>query len=160
MSLVLPKLQRFSFASRPVPVPGDLRLSWRISLILMMLGGSRSNRASLAKLYVLNYAARSDHARAQLDRIILGTESSLNWHMRVEPAFGRAVNFVVGERFADWTQTAQRAGLQMTKTGIDAWRHIDEAEGVFTEEKRFLKEVGKKVTEDFVSRILHLHRAL
>jgi hypothetical protein len=54
--------------------------------------------------------------------------------MRVEPAFGRAIDFVVGERFAQWTQIAQRAGLQLTKTGIVACERIDAASDVLVEE--------------------------
>jgi hypothetical protein len=158
MSVVLPQSRRFSFASRPVPVPGDLRINWRVSLILVMLGVSRSNRASLAKLHVLNYAARSTQATSQLQRILLGTEPTMNWQMRVEPAFARAVNFVIGDQLAGWIQTAQRTGLQLTKVGIDAWKRLDKADGVLEEEKLFLREVGRKLTEEFVSRLLHMRR--
>jgi hypothetical protein len=158
MSLVLPQSRRFSFNQRPVPVPADLRINWRISLILAMLGTSRSNRASLAKLHVLNYAARSTRVRTQLTGIIVGTEPALNWHMRIEPAFARAADFVVGERFAEWTRTAQRAGLQLTKTGIAAWKRLDDTEDVLADEKAFLKDTGRKVTEDFVSRLLQARR--
>jgi hypothetical protein len=158
MSLVLSSARRFSFTSRPVPVPGDLRITWRVSLIVMMLGTSRSNKASLAKLYVLNYATRSSAARAQLERIIAGTEPELNWHMRVEPAFARGVNFVIGEGFAQWIQTAQRAGLQLTARGIQAFSLIADDKDVLVEEKTFLKDTGRRITEAFVSRLLLMRR--
>jgi hypothetical protein len=158
MSLELPRSRRFSFTSRPVPVPGDLRIGWRVSLIMIMLGSSRSHKASLAKLYVLNYAVRSSPARAQLERILVGAEPALNWYMRVEPAFARAVNFVVGEGFAQWIQTAQRAGLQLTARGIQTWTLLDGDREVLTEEKAFLKDIGRRVTEGFVSRLLHIWR--
>jgi hypothetical protein len=76
--------------------------------------------------------------------------------MDAEPAFARAANFVVGEKFAGWTQTAQRAGLQLTKSGTDVWNVLDTSDDVLVEEKAFLKEVGRKVTEDFVSRLLRM----
>jgi hypothetical protein len=78
--------------------------------------------------------------------------------MRIEPAFARAADFVVGERFAEWTRTAQRAGLQLTKTGIAAWKRLDDTEDVLADEKAFLKDTGRKVTEDFVSRLLQARR--
>jgi hypothetical protein len=123
-----------------------------------MLGVSRSNRASLAKLYVLNYGARSPVAKDQLTRILAGSEPPLNWHMRVEPAFARAVSFVVGEGFAQWVQTAQRAGLQLTARGLAAWKLLDADIEALVEEKAFLKEAGRQTTEAFVSNLLHMKR--
>ena len=158
MSLELPKSRQFSFTSRPVPVPGDLRIGWRVSLVLMMLGVSRSNRASLAKLYVLNHAARSSAAKDQLERILAGNEQALNWVMRVEPAFARGVDFVVGEGFAQWVETSQRAGLQLTARGLATWKMLDEDKEVLAEEKAFLKSSGRQITETFVSHLLHMRR--
>src|SRR5262249_19670359 len=140
------------------PVPGDLRINWRVALILAMLGGSRARRASLAKLHVLNYAARSARARLVLDRVLSGDEPALNWHMRVEPAFGRALDFVVGEQFAGWTKVRQRAGLQLTEAGITAWQRINEQTDVLVEEKEFLQNFGRRITEGFVVNLLHTRR--
>ena len=63
--------RRFSFRRRPTPVPADLRIAWRVSLILLMLLASRSNRASLAKLHILNDAIRSN----QVDRLRDATDT-------------------------------------------------------------------------------------
>jgi hypothetical protein len=49
----------FIFKSRPSPVPGDLRPTWRIALILLILINSRSKKASLRKLHVVSWAART-----------------------------------------------------------------------------------------------------
>jgi hypothetical protein len=82
--------RRFSFQRRPTPVPGDLRIAWRVALILTMLSGSRSHRASLAKLHILNDAVRSDQ-HDRLKAVLDGTHTSLPWNFRVEPAFARAI---------------------------------------------------------------------
>jgi len=103
MTIVLPEARNFSFTPRPLPVPGDLRINWRVAVTLLMLADSRAKRASLAKLHVLNYAIRSRRARAQLARILDGTDHALNWQTPVEPAFGRAVNFGIEEVVARWT---------------------------------------------------------
>jgi len=46
MTRTVPSAERFSFVRRPVPVPGDLRIVWRLSLLLMMLEhrGARRRR--------------------------------------------------------------------------------------------------------------------
>lgn len=154
MTIILPDAQRFSFASRPIPVPGDLRINWRVALVLMMLGASRAKRASLAKLHVLNDAVRSRSARHQIEQMLSGDEPLLNWQVRVEPAFGRAIDYVVGERFAEWVRVAQRSGLQLNKAGSAALEAMEGAEDVLLEEKEFLRTVGSRISEQFVSRIL------
>ena len=119
----------FSFQRRPTPVPGDLRIAWRVALISVMLRCSRSNRASLAKLHILNDAIRSDQyhlLRATLE----GIRGDLPWSFRVEPAFARAIDFVVGEKLATWTKIGGRAALRLTEVGIataEAVRSVDDA---------------------------------
>ena len=158
MTLNLLGVQRFSFSARPMPVPGDLRINWRLAIILLMLENSRSKRASLAKLHVLNEAVRSTSARITLEKILDEKAAPLNWQLRVEPAFGRAINFVVGENLVQWTRTAQRAGLQLTKKGAASAEALVEAEDTLIEEKHFLSTIGKRVSEDFVNKILYVGR--
>jgi len=145
MSVVLYNARDFSFASRPLPVPGDLRISWRLSLILLMLEASRARRASLAKLHVLNYASRS--------------VPTLFWQMPVEPAFGRALDFTVGEGFAIWQRASSRSGLELTASGSKAAEAVASRDDLLIEEKAFLAGNAKKITETFVSRLLSVPRA-
>jgi len=154
MTIVLPETRNFSFTPRPLPVPGDLRINWRVAVTLLMLAESRAKRASPATLHVLNYAIRSSRAKSQLAHILDGTEHALNWQMPVEPAFGRAVNFVIGEGFAHWTRVAARTGLELTEAGLKAASTVTETDNLLVDERQFLGTVGKKITEDFVSRLL------
>lgn len=144
---------RFSFQRRPTPVPGDMRIAWRVSLILLMLVASRSNRASLAKLHILNDAIRSN----QVARLRDATDADakiLPWNLRVEPAFARAIDFVVGERLAKWTKTGGRASLQLTGTGQAAAAAIDKVEDALEQERAVISEHAKKLTETRVSALL------
>ena len=158
MALGISSARRFSFTSRPIPVPGDLRINWRLAVILLMLGSSRSNKASLAKLHLLNDAVRSTQSLDRLKSILSESSGLLGWHMRVEPAFGRAIDFAVGEKLAEWTRTAQRSGLQLTKQGISAAATIAKIDGVLTGEKEFFSGVAKQISEDFVTKVLRGER--
>jgi hypothetical protein len=160
MSAQLPQADQFSFVRRPVPVPGDLRIAWRLSLILLMLGASRGNRASLAKLYVLNDALKSASARVRLRNIIQFIEPPSSWRVRVEPALGRAIDFVVGEKLATWAEVSQRAGLQLTPAGLKAVDHLRKAEDALRDEKGFLEDLARPVTEGFVSALLSTRNRL
>ena len=159
MSVTFYNARDFSFEPRPLPVPGDLRITWRLSLILLMLEASRARRASLAKLHVLNYASRSVRARRRLLSILEGSVPTLFWQMPVEPAFGRALDFTVGEGFAIWQRVSSRSGLELTLSGSKAAQTIASRDDLLIEEKAFLAGDAKKITEAFVSRLLSVPRA-
>lgn len=74
--------------------------------------------------------------------------------MRVEPAFGRVVDFLVGEGFAEWVIASGRAGLKMTEAGQEAASVVDELQEILTWEKNFLDEKSAAITEGFVNDIL------
>jgi hypothetical protein len=134
-------------------VPGDMRIAWRVSLILLMLAASRSSKASLAKLHILNDAIRSN----QIDRLKDATTSwakILPWNLRVEPAFARAIDFVVGERLATWTKAGGRASLQLTISGTAAATELEGIENALELERIIITEHAKKLTETRVSELL------
>jgi hypothetical protein len=62
----LPEADRFSFRVRPVAVPGELRISWRLAVITLMLHHCRQQRASLIKLHILNDVIRSPSSASLL----------------------------------------------------------------------------------------------
>lgn len=146
-------LRRFSFQRRPTPVPGDLRVAWRVALILLMLGSSRSNRASLAKLHILNDAVRSDQ-HGRLKAALAGAHRDLPWSFRVEPAFARAIDFVVGERLAIWTKATGRAALQLTKVGVKAVEAVMGLQDALVTERAIVSDLAKAITEATVATLL------
>lgn len=146
-------LRPFSFRRRPIPVPGDLRISWRVALILIMLGHSRSNRASLAKLHVLNDAIRSGQHQG-LRAVDSGSGLTLPWNLRVEPAFARAIDFVVGEKLAAWTKASRRSALQLTSTGVESFRAVSSLEDALVSEKTIVAEHARTITESQIAKLI------
>ena len=145
--------RRFSFQRRPTPVPGDLRIVWRVALILVMLGSSRSSRASLAKLHILNDAVRSDQ-HDRLKEVLAGVHRKQPWSFRVEPAFARAIDFVVGEKLAIWTKATGRAALQLTKIGVGAAEAVMSLEDALVTERAIASDLAKMITETMVATLL------
>lgn len=144
----------FSFRERPTPVPGDLRIRWRISLILLLLNSSRGKKASLAKLYVLSDAVQSAEALRSLDAILHGQRSELTWRVRVEPALARALDLMVGDKLADWTTVSDRIGVHLTTKGETAAKAVGEFEDALVEQKAALLSVGSAITETLVTRLI------
>lgn len=83
-----------------------------------------------------------------------GTHAAVPWNLRVEPAFARAVDFVVGEKLAIWTKATGRAALQLTKTGVDAAAAVMGVEDALVEERAAVAELAKLITETGVGALL------
>ena len=143
----------FSFRSRPIPVPGDLRIAWRVALTLLMLGNSRAQQASIAKLHILNDAIRSN-AADKLELIVDGKIGTLPWHLKVEPAFARAMDFVVGDGLAVWGRCADRAALKLTSLGVNAFKAVLKEQDVLKDEKAILEIYAKAIAESSVTVVL------
>jgi len=159
MKIDLDTDQNISFERRPSPVPGDLRIGWRLPLTLLMLNSSRGKKASLAKLNLLNDALRSESSREKLGKIIRGETALIEWRMRVEPAFGRSVDLMTGRQLAEWRVANGKAAICLTDTGKEVAARLENDDGSFEAEKAFLKEFSGKITEGFVTQILLANRA-
>jgi hypothetical protein len=150
----------FVFRERRKPCAGDMRISWRVSLTLLALLHSRGKKASFAKLHVLNDALRSQASRDKLQAILEDKIPAYAWRLRVEPAFTRALDFLVGEGFADWSVSSNRTTLTLTKSGVDAAKKIDLLQDVLIEEQIFLNGFAAKITEGFVQQMLLVGKRL
>jgi hypothetical protein len=142
------------FRRRPKAVSGDMRIGWRLSIMLLMLYYSRGKKASLAKLHMLNDAMRVNKSKDHLNKLLVEEQEVYSWSIRIEPAFARALDFLVSEGFADWGVANDRTTVKLTKSGISAAEALSESEEIFLEEKKYLKVVAKKLTEQSVVSVL------
>jgi len=150
----------FVFRERPKPCAGDMRISWRVSVTLLALLHSRGKKASFAKLHVLNDALRSQASRDKLEAILDEQIPAYAWRLRVEPAFTRALDFLVGEGFADWSVSSNRTTLSMTEKGVEVAKEIDCLNDILVDERSFLKGLATRITEGFVQRMLLVGKRL
>ena len=144
----------FVFARKPKPVPGDLRISWRVSVTLLALHHSRGRQASFAKLHMLNDALRSEASKQKLVDMIEGRLPYVFWRMRVEPAFSRNLDFLVGEGLAQWKISSGRTSLELTAKGKQAAKAIDDFPEALLGERSFLSTWGKQITERFLQTVI------
>jgi hypothetical protein len=78
----------------------------------------------------------------------------LPWSFRVEPAFARAIDFVVGEKLATWTKATGRAALQLTKGGVDAMEAVMSLDDTLVTERAIVSDLAKAITETRVATLL------
>lgn len=150
--LEIPELDtQFVFNQRPESIPGDLRPLWRIGLVLLMLHmASWGKKSSFGRLHVLNWALRSDEGRDALLGILNGRLLPGTVVVRIEPSLNRAVDFAHGEGLL------RRVGgdrVELTSTGEAEARRILQQDDLFANEREYLKQVGKKLTETLVAEL-------
>ena len=146
------------FKQRAKSVPGDLRISWRLSMTLLTLHYCRGKRASFVKLHLLNGALRSGRARTRLLRVLNGDLGITTCTIRVEPAFSRNLDLVVGKGLANWSVASSRLSIELTSLGIDVAKALDAKDSLFTEEREFLASTGKRVTEQVIKNMVNAGR--
>jgi hypothetical protein len=144
----------FTFRRRPAPVPADLRLSWRLPFLVLALGKSRGKRASLAKLHIVSDAAKNRANLLKLASVAGGEIGPTEWRIRIEPAVGRAANFLVGEGLTAWVRVGGRVGAQLTSRGLAAYELLEKESTLFAAERELLSLAASKLSEGLVSEIL------
>ena len=148
----IPELNaEFVFRRRPLPIPGDLRIAWRIGLItLLMSGCCRSGRTRLTRLHVLNWGIRTEYSRDALLAAVNNQRHPDSLLVRFEPFLNRAVDFALGEGLVERSNGAQ---LQLTEKGWALAAEIEADESVYIIEKQFIDTVRFRLTEKLVDQI-------
>ncbi|MBR9973877.1 hypothetical protein [Magnetospirillum sulfuroxidans] len=142
----------FTVTERPEPIPGDLRIGWGQSLLLLVLASSRGMRCSLQKVHFLVHLSRTARSREETREVLARKRSPAALSVRIEPWVNRAAAFSKGNGLVE---TKDGKSLSLTEAGKAAVKAIRSA-GVLSEEAAFLDEVGRFTTEQVVDSIMKM----
>ncbi|PWK76068.1 hypothetical protein [Aminobacter sp. AP02] len=147
----------FSFTARPEPVAGDLRMSWGIGILLLSLFYSHGKKGSFPKLQFLAHAVRIREGRDDVRAMFKGDLRTSEISVRVEPWLNRAVALAHGLGLVDVTKGKSVA---LTDKGREVAAEIDANKDIFLEERTFLAEVARKLTEAQLTKIWRMEDLL
>lgn len=142
----------FSFKKRPTPLPGELRATWGIAMLLTIVFHSRGKKTSLQRLHVVNWAVRSETNRMQFLTALNGSGRNFNFVPRVEPSLNRAIDLAAAENLV---VVNHGRNLLLTKRGLAAAEELDTAKDAFVVEKAFLRAIKSAATEKKVEELLN-----
>jgi hypothetical protein len=137
------------FKRRPLSLPEDLRPSWRIGLLVLLLSSCcRGARSSRARLHVLSWGIRTDQTQAEVKAAIKGNLNPRALIVRFDPFLDRALDFAIGEGLIkpDGGKT-----VVLTASGKELAEEISKSDDLFVPEKAFVKAIGLHVTEKLVN---------
>ena len=141
----------FIFRRRPVALPGDLRPTWRIGLLVLLLSRCcRQQRSSLTRMHVLNWAARSEVNHADLTALIAGRLPPDQLIVRFDPACNRAIDFAIGEGLL---KRVDGSRIELTESGKALAEEISKDSEVYVTEKKLAGAIKQKVSETLVDNI-------
>ncbi|MDH1679855.1 hypothetical protein [Comamonas aquatica] len=141
----------FIFRRRPVALPGDLRPTWRIGLLVLLLSQCcRQQRSSLTRMHVLNWAARSEVNHADLTALIAGRLPPDQLIVRFDPACNRAIDFAIGEGLL---KRVDGSRIELTESGKALAEEISKDSEVYVTEKKLAGAIKQKVSETLVDNI-------
>jgi hypothetical protein len=142
----------FSVTERPEPVPGDLRVGWGQSLLILVLASSRGQRCTIQKVHFLAHLSRTAVLRDKTRDVLARRRDPIDLAVRIEPWVNRAAAFAKAKSLIE-----VRGGkaLALSDEGKAVAKEIRK-EGLLAEEIAFLDEVGRLVTEQVVDQIMKM----
>lgn len=152
---VLPDIP-FTFQERPSPISPDLRIGWRVGILLLFLMDCcRGEKASVGQLHVFNWAILSRRSRSILQKIISGDLLPEMAIVRVEPSLNRAIDYAFGESFVEIEKKdgKLKSDIRLTQKGKHLAVAIKNDKDIFKEEKAFMDAIGKGLTKILVTKI-------
>ncbi|MFF8727237.1 hypothetical protein ACF073_12195 [Streptomyces sp. NPDC015171] len=139
------------FTRRPDPIPGDLRIGWRLSSAILILRQCRGNTANLEQIHVLTWALRSPHGREVISEWFLAGRKPNDLIIRHDPSTARTINLVVAGGLAVRNNNST---ISLTEKGERLahllWRRPD----VLAPEKRFLSTLPARITQRSIHDLL------
>jgi hypothetical protein len=144
----------FDFTRKPVPVPGDLRASWKSLLLLAMLDCCcRGNRSSLKRLHVLNWVTRAQHNLQALLGALRGSIEPTTVLVRFDPSLNRAIDRARGFGFIE---SPRGDRILLSAAGLHLAEQISKAQ-ILAPERHILSQIGYQLTEAKADEILRWH---
>ncbi|MPY19077.1 hypothetical protein [Paenibacillus glucanolyticus] len=142
----------FTFQKRPVAIPADLRVDWRIgTLVLILYISCRNSRATLMKLHVMNWAIRNNQGRELFLQLCAGEIGPDNIIVRFEPWLNRAVDIALAEGLI---QRINGDRVELSSSGAIMAKEILKKQECFVQEKEFLHTLRKSISEAKLKNII------
>jgi len=147
----------FTYTARPDPLPGDLRMSWGISVLILALFYSRAKKSNFQKLQFLAHSVRLPEGREEVRGLLSGENKPADVSVRVEPFLNRAVAFAYSLKLV---QIDKGTSVSLTDQGTKMADAILAEKESLKEEKQFLSDVAPRITDALMKRVWRLEDLL
>jgi len=140
-----------SFRARPDPIPGDLRLAWRLAALSLVLRRCRADTARAAQLHLLVSALRSPTIQGVILRSLSGGVTPNDFIVRFDPSLTRTLNLAVASGLVERTPSL---AYKLLPKGSGLAEGVWADQSVMIEEKKFLDRLPRRITQTALRPVL------
>ncbi len=139
------------FTRRPDPIPGDLRIGWRLASTVLILKRCRADTANLEQIHVLTWALRSTQGRKVIGEWFSEQRRPNGLVIRYDPSTARTVNLAIAANLANRNANST---VSLTDSGRRLATLVWGNRDVLVEEKAFLEELPSRITQKAIHDLL------
>lgn len=133
-----------AFTRRNDAIPGDLRISWRLTVVCLLLGRFRADRARSQHLHTLWWAIRSRSSRDLIVRWFEGRPAPDEIIVRFDPSLATTIDLAVGQGLVG----VERDGtLKLAASGKGLADSVWADDRVLLDEKSFLEKLPRRISQ-------------
>lgn len=142
---------KIKFVNRPIAVPYNYRIIYKISQIVLILGTvCKKGGCSNIKLHMISNALTSHNILVELEKVLDNT-AAVPPLVRFEPALTRALNFAIADGLVEVQANSK---FKLTIKGKKLYEQIMQDEELMILEKIDLKNIKDKINDDVIDRIV------
>lgn len=142
---------RVSFSEQSEPVPGDLRLAWRLAVLCLILDRCHGGKMNLPGLHVLWWAIRTPRSRRLFMRWLRGKQDPDDLLVRFDPGLTATADLGLGSGLVAMDSNAN---VKLLPEGQKLASEVWAVDGVLLAEKEFLDLFGGKITQKLINNLL------
>lgn len=143
---------KVAFGRQPEAIPGDLRISWRLTILCLILMRCRGSKTNLQTLHVLWWAMRARTSRELFVRWVEGDNRPDDLVVRFDPSLTVTLDLALGAGLVTWESSTSVVGLTLEGKGFADRAWADE--NVLREERTFLRRLPAHITQKSMRELL------
>lgn len=140
-----------SFRARPDPIPGDLRLAWRLAALSLALNRFRAHTAHVRHLHLLVSALRSPTIQSVVLRSLSGGATPNDFLVRFDPSLTRTIKLAVATELVDQTPSF---AYKLMPSGRALAESVWSDQSIMTQEKKFLDRLPRRISQKSLNAVL------
>lgn len=147
----------FSFQKRETPLLPQYRVIWGLSILVLILEiGSTRKSSSIKRLHLLNWAIKSNENRQIMSKLIEDRSSIVSEFIKYDPGFTRAIEYAIADNLVEMKNNKTNKPICLIEKGTKLAKEIIATKNCLEEEKTFLRQRGKLITNELAESLFKL----
>lgn len=151
MSEIIEDAKKITFINRPIQVPYNYRIVYKVCKIVLIIGEiCKRGGCSTIKLHIISNAISSNKSLKELEKFLNDSSNNVSI-VRFDPALTRAIDYALAEKIIDIQNNGK---IKLSDKGKFLYQEVIEDKELMILEKDSLKHISNKLTEEKIEEII------